>query len=165
LTEASRTPGDGTRKRDVVIEGQQCRAMTPLPIDEGEDGAQMTKVRALLGVLTVPVLVAFAAGCGPVSDQNQARQEVKKKVEATGQQVRQEAQEKVEAKKQEVKMRVEALQEKVDDLQKDVEDLKKEVKDLQKKIDAHEQKEQQQQIDQLKKALNDLKKKVDAQEQ
>jgi hypothetical protein len=48
----------------------------------------MTKVRALLGVLAVLVLVAFAAGCGLVSDQGQARQEAKKKVEAKGQQVR-----------------------------------------------------------------------------
>jgi uncharacterized protein HemX len=53
-----------------------------------KDDAKMTKVRALLGVLAVLVLVAFAAGCGLVSDQGQARQEAKKKVEAKGQQVR-----------------------------------------------------------------------------
>ena len=125
----------------------------------------MTKVRALLGVLPVLVFVALAAGCGPVSDQDQTQQEAKKKVESRGQQVRQEAKEKVEAKKQEAKKKVEAVQERVDDLQKDVDGLKKEVKDLQKKINAHEQKEQEQQIDQLKKALNELRKKVDVQEQ
>jgi hypothetical protein len=41
----------------------------------------MTWVRALLGVLTVLVLVGFAAGCGLVSDQTKqdARQKVEKK--------------------------------------------------------------------------------------
>ena len=82
----------------------------------------MTKVRALLGVLT---MLVFVAGCGSVSDQDQARQEAKKKVESKGQHVRQEAKEKVEAKKQEAKTNVEALQKKVDDLQKDVDDLRK----------------------------------------
>ena len=65
----------------------------------------MTEVRALLAVLTMLVFVAFAAGCGSVSDQEQARQEAKKKVESKGQQIRQEAKEKVEAKKQEAKNR------------------------------------------------------------
>jgi thiaminase len=46
-----------------------------------------------------------------------------------------------------------------------VDDLHKEVQELQKKINAYDQKEQQQQINQLKKALNELKKKVEAQEQ
>jgi thiaminase len=46
-----------------------------------------------------------------------------------------------------------------------VDDLREEVQELQKKINAYEQKEQQQQINQLKKALNELKKKVEAQEQ
>jgi peptidoglycan hydrolase CwlO-like protein len=46
-----------------------------------------------------------------------------------------------------------------------VDDLQKEVQELQKKINAYEQKEQQQQINQLKKALKELKKKVEAQEQ
>jgi signal recognition particle GTPase len=41
-------------------------------------------------------------------------------------------------------------------------DLKEEVSDLQKKINAHEEKEQQQQINQLKKTLKDLKKRVRA---
>ena len=54
----------------------------------------MSKVRVLLGALVVVVLVAFAAGCGPDSDQGQARQEATKKIEA---------------KKQEVKKKVEAL--------------------------------------------------------
>jgi peptidoglycan hydrolase CwlO-like protein len=73
----------------------------------------MTKVRALLGVLAVLVLVAFAAGCGLVSDQGQARQEAKKKVEA-----RQE------------------------DLKKKVTDLQKKVNELLKKVDALEQQDQ-----------------------
>ena len=46
-----------------------------------------------------------------------------------------------------------------------MDDLHKEVNELQKKIDAYEQKEQQQQINQLKKALEELKKKVDSQQQ
>jgi predicted RNase H-like nuclease (RuvC/YqgF family) len=133
-----------------------------------EDGARVIKVRALLGALVVTVLVAFAAGCGSVSDQNQARQEAKEKVEAKGQQARQEAEKKVNEKKQELKKKVEAkkqeVKEKVEALQKQVDDLQKEVQDLQKKIDAYEQKEQQQQINQLKKALKELKKKVEAQE-
>ena len=123
---------------------------------EGEDGARVIKVRMLLGVLVV--LVALTAGCGSATDQDQARQEAKEKVEAKGKQARQEAEKKVEAKKQEVKKEVEALQGQVGD-------LKEEVADLQKKINAHEEKEQQQQINQLKKALKDLKKRVNAQEQ
>ena len=152
LIKASRTPDDGTRKRDVEI-GRRVKE-TPLSKAEGGDDAQMTKVWALLGVLTILVVVAFAAGCGTASDKDQARQGAKKKVESKSQDVRQEAKEKVQP-----------LQEKVDDLRKDVDDLKKEVDDLQKKINAHEQKEQQQQINQLKKALNELKKKVGAQQQ
>ena len=170
LIKASRTPDDGTRKRDVEI-GRRVKE-TPLSKAEGGDDAQMTKVWALLGVLTILVVVAFAAGCGTASDKDQARQGAKKKVESKSQDVRQEAKEKVQARKQEAKNKVEALQEKVDDLRKDVDDLKKdvddlkkEVQDLQKKINAHEQKEQQQQINQLKKALNELKKKVGAQQQ
>src|SRR5215204_655157 len=102
-----------------------------------KSGAQMTKVRTLLGVLTVLVLVASAAGCGSRADQ-------------TGQ----EAKEKVVAKKQDV-------QKKAKNLQQEVEGLQQEVHDLQKEINAHEQKEQQQQIDQLEKALNKLEKKVE----
>jgi len=45
-----------------------------------------TKVRALVGVLAVLMLVAFAAGCGQASVQGQAGQEVKKKVEDKAQQ-------------------------------------------------------------------------------
>jgi peptidoglycan hydrolase CwlO-like protein len=118
------------------------------PKGEREDDARVSKVstvRVLLGALVM--LAAFAAGCGPDSDQGQARQEATKNIEAKGQQTRQTVKEKVEA------------------LQKQVNDLKKEVQDLQKKINAQEQKEQQQQINQLKKALNNLKKKVEAQEQ
>jgi septal ring factor EnvC (AmiA/AmiB activator) len=163
LIKASRTPDDGTRKRDVEI-GRRVKE-TPQSKAEGGDDAQMTKVWALLGVLTILVVVAFAAGCGTASDKDQARQGAKKKVESKSQDVRQEAKEKVQARKQEAKNKVEALQEKVNDLKKDVDDLKKEVQDLQKKINAHEQKEQQQQINQLKKALNELKKKVGAQQQ
>jgi hypothetical protein len=54
----------------------------------------------MLGVPTMLVFVAFAAGCGTASIQDQARQEAKKKVESKSQDVRQEAKEKVEAKKQ-----------------------------------------------------------------
>jgi hypothetical protein len=129
------------------------------PKGEREDDARVSKVskvRVLLGALVVLVLAAFAAGCGPDSDQ--ARQEATKNIEAKGQQARQTVKKKVEAKKQEVKEKVEALQKQVDDLQK-------EVQVLQKKINAQEQKEQQQQINQLKKALNNLKKKVETQEQ
>jgi hypothetical protein len=39
----------------------------------------------------------------------------------------------------------------------EVKDLRKDVTELQKKINAHEQKEQEQQINQLKRALKDLK--------
>jgi peptidoglycan hydrolase CwlO-like protein len=128
------------------------------PKGEREDDARVSKVRVLLGALVVLVLAAFAAGCGPDSDQGQARREATKNIEAKGQQARQTVKKKVEAKEQEVKEKVETLQKQVDDLQK-------EVQDLQKKINAQEQKEQQQQINQLKKALNNLKKKVEAQEQ
>ena len=120
------------------------------PKGEREDDAgvsKVSKVRVLLGALVVLVLVALAAGCGPDSDQGQARQEATKNIEAKGQQARQ------------------TLKKKVEGLQKQVDDLHKEVQDLQKKINAQEQKEQQQQINQLQKALNNLKKKVEAQEQ
>ena len=129
-----------------------------LPTRWRRDDARVSKVRVLLGGLVVLVLVAFAAGCGPDSDQGQARQEATNKIEGKGQQARQTVKKKVEAKKQEVEEKVEALQ-------KEVDDLHKEVQDLQKKINAYEQKEQQQQINQLKKALKELKKKVEAQEQ
>jgi hypothetical protein len=51
---------------------------------------ELTKVRALLGVLAVLVLVAFVAGCGLISDQGQARQGAKKKVEAKRQEAKKE---------------------------------------------------------------------------
>src|SRR5215217_6826484 len=113
-----------------------------------KSGAQMTKVRTLLGVLTVLVLVASAAGCGSRADQT--GQEAKEKVVAKKQDVHKRA----EAKKQEIEKEVEYVQKKAKNLQQ-------EVHDLQKEINAHEQKEQQQQIDQLEKALNKLEKKVE----
>ena len=85
----------------------------------------MSKVRVVLGALVVLVLVAFAAGCGPDSDQGQVRQKATKKLEAKGQQARQEVNKKVEAKKQELKKQVEALRKQVQDLQKEVQDLQK----------------------------------------
>src|SRR5829696_1926206 len=88
--------------------------------DEGEDDANMTKVRVLLGLLAVLVLVGSTTGCGLVSDQT--KQDAKKKVESKAQQAKQEAKKKIEAKgqqaKQEVKKKVEALQKQVDDLHK-----------------------------------------------
>src|SRR5215217_1668161 len=121
--------------------------------DEGEDDANMTKVRVLLGLLAVLVLVGSTTGCGLVSDQT--KQDAKKKVESKAQQAKQEAKKKIEAKGQQARQT----------LKKKVEALQKQVEDLHKKINAQEQKEQQQQINQLKKALNELKKKVDSQQQ
>src|SRR5215208_7064016 len=57
------------------------------PKGEREDDARVrkvSKVRVLLGALVVLVLAAFAAGCGPDSDQGQARREATKKIEAKG---------------------------------------------------------------------------------
>jgi TolA-binding protein len=88
---------------------------------------EVTKDRALLGVLAVLVLVAFVAGCGLVPDQGQVRQEAKKKVD--------ELKKKVEVAQEDVKK-------KVDDVQKDVNDLKKKVNELLKKIDAQQQQNQ-----------------------
>src|SRR5918993_2962296 len=131
--------------------------------DEGEDDANMTKVRVLLGLLAVLVLVGSATGCGLLSDQT--KQEAKKKVESKAQQAKQEAKKKIEAKgqqaKQEVKKKVEAGQEdlkkKVDDLQKQVEDGKE---DLEKKVDdVHKD------VNDLEKKVDELLKKVDAQQQ
>ena len=45
----------------------------------------------------------------------------------------------------------------------EVKGLRKDVTELQKKINAHEQKEQEQQINQLEKTLKELQKKVEAQ--
>ena len=47
----------------------------------------------------------------------------------------------------------------------EVNGLREDVTELQKKINAQEQKEQDQQINQLKKALKDLKEKVEAHQQ
>src|SRR5829696_8938042 len=121
---------------------------------------EMTKVRSLVAVLALLVLVGFVAGCGSTSDQ--AQQEAKKKTENKAQQIQKEAKQKVEAKKQQAKEKVNA---KKQELKKKVNDLQNEVSELQKKINAHEQKEQDQQINQLKKALRELEKKVEAQGQ
>src|SRR5215216_636402 len=131
--------------------------------DEGEDDANMTKVRVLLGLLAVLVLVGSATGCGLVSDQT--KQEAKNKVESKAQQAKQEAKKKIEAKgqqaKQEVKKKIEVGQE---DLQKKVDDLKKKVEtgqeDLKKKVD-----EVQTKLDDVQTKLDELLKKVDAQKQ
>ena len=131
--------------------------------DEGEDDANMTKVRVLLGLLAVLVLVGSATGCGLVSDQT--KQEAKNKVESKAQQAKQEAKKKIEAKgqqaKQEVKKKIEVGQE---DLQKKVGDLKKKVEtgqeDLKKKVD-----EVQTKLDDVQTKLDELLKKVDAQKQ
>ena len=80
---------------------------------------EMTKVRALVGVLAALVLLASAAGCGLVSDQ--AKQEAKKKVEAKGQQARRELKKKVEAGKGDLKKKVDDVQKKLDELLKKVE--------------------------------------------
>ncbi len=52
----------------------------------------------MVGGLAVLVLLAFAAGCGLVSDQakQEAKQEAKQKVDAQGQQARQEAKKKAD---------------------------------------------------------------------
>jgi len=69
----------------------------------------MTKDRALVGVMAMLVLLAFAAGCGLVSDQD--RQEAKKKVDD--------------------------LDEKLDDVEKKVDELLKKV-DAQEQQDQKE---------------------------
>jgi gas vesicle protein len=139
------------------------------PKDDGERTMrEVTKVRALLGVLAVLLLVAFVAGCGLVPDQGQVRQEAKKKVEARKQQAKKELkkeatdpQKKVEAKRQEVRKKVETGQE---DLKKKVDDLKKKVQvaqeDVEKKVD-----DVQKDVNDLKKKVNELLKKIDAQQQ
>ncbi len=127
----------------------------------------MTKVRASVWVLAVLVIAGLAAGCGQISDR--AQHEAEKKVENKGKQAQEEAKEKLNAKKQVAKKQLEAgredLEKKVNDLNKEVNGLRKDVAELQKKINAHEQKEQEQQINQLKKTLKELQKKVEAQGQ
>jgi type VI protein secretion system component VasK len=123
--------------------------------DEGEDDANMTKVRVLLGVLAVLVLVGSATGCGLVSDQT--KQEAKKKVESKAQQAKQEVKKKIEAGQED-------LQKNVDDLKKKVEtgqeDLKKKVDEVQTKLDDVQTK-----LDDVLKKVDELLKKVDAQKQ
>src|SRR5215211_6465805 len=109
---------------------------------EGWGGdANLTKGRALLGGLALLVLLAFAAGCGLVSDQ--AKQEAKKKLEAKGQQARQEATTRVEVKKQEVEAGQEDLKKKVDDLKMKLEDVQKKLDEVLKKLEAQEQPDQE----------------------
>jgi type VI protein secretion system component VasK len=123
--------------------------------DEGEDDANMTKVRVLLGLLAVLVLVGSATGCGLVSDQT--KQEAKKKVESKAQQAKQEVKKKIEAGQED-------LQKNVDDLKKKVEtgqeDLKKKVDEVQTKLDDVQTK-----LDDVLKKVDELLKKVDAQKQ
>jgi len=100
---------DGCKRRCVATSPSPGRACQHRH-DEGEDDAHMTKVRVLLGVLTVLVLVGSAVGCGLVSDQT--KQEAKNKVESKAQQAKQEAKKKVENKAQQIqkeaKQKVEA---------------------------------------------------------
>jgi peptidoglycan hydrolase CwlO-like protein len=121
-----------------------------LPTRWRRDDARVSKVSVLLGGLVVLVLVAFAAGCRSDSDQGQARQEATKNIEAKGQQAR-----------QTLKKKVEALQKQVDDLQKEVQvlqkkinaqeqkeqqqqinQLKKALNELKKKVDSQQQRSQ-----------------------
>ena len=97
----------------------------------------MTNVRVLVGVAAALLLVGFAAGCGLVSDQ--AKQEVKKKVEAKGQQAEQEVKKELQAGKEDMKKRVDELQRKVEVAK---EDLEKKVDELLKKVDAQQQQDQ-----------------------
>jgi peptidoglycan hydrolase CwlO-like protein len=108
--------------------------------DEGEDDANMTKVRVLLGLLAVLVFVGSATGCGLVSDQT--KQEAKKKVESKAQQAKQEVKKKIEVGQEDLQKKVDDLKKKVDDVQKDVNDLQKKVDELLKKVDAQKQQDQ-----------------------
>jgi uncharacterized protein HemX len=113
---------------------------------EGWGGdANMTKGRALLWGLALLVLLAFAAGCGLVSDQT--KQEAKQKLEERGQQARQEASTRGEAKREEVQQRVESGQEdlkkEVDDLQLKLDDVQKKLDEVLKKLEAQKQPEQE----------------------
>ena len=156
-----------TRVQGVGIVGPSSKEGHEVRKTKERTSREITKVQASVWVLAVPVIAGLAAGCGQVSDR--AQQEVEKKVEAEGQQAREVAKEKVNAKKQEAKKKVEAgredLEKRVDDLKKEVNGLRKDVTELQKQINAHEQKEQEQQINQLKRAPKELEEKVEAQEQ
>ena len=139
-------------------------------INDGGVGPRIPTLRVLVGVLAVLLLTGFAAGCGQVSDR--AKQDVKKKVEAKGQQVKQEAKKKVEAKEQqakkEVKKEVTDLQKKVDAKRQEVrkkveagqEDLNQKVDDLQKKVEDSKE-DLAKKLDDVQKDVNDLEKKVD----
>jgi peptidoglycan hydrolase CwlO-like protein len=116
---------------------------------------EMTKDRALVGVVTALALLVLAVGCGLVSDQG--RQEAKKKVEAKGQQARQGAKKKVEAGQEDLKKKVDDLQNKVEAGQ---EDLKQKVDEVQTKMDDVQKK-----VTDLQNKVNELLKKVEAQEQ
>ena len=150
-------------------------------INDGGVGPRIPTLRVLVGVLAVLLLTGFAAGCGQVSDR--AKQDVKKKVEAKGQQVKQEAKKKVEAKEQQAKKEVKKeatdLQKKVNAKEQEVkkkveagqQDLKKKVDDLKKKVQvAQEDVEKkvddvQKDVNDLQKKVNELLKKIDAQQQ
>ena len=101
---------------------------------------EMTKDRALVGVVTALALLVLAVGCDLVSDQG--RQEAKKNVESKGQQARQEVKKKVEAGQEDLKKKVDEVQTKMDDVQKKVTDLQKKVNELLKKVEAQEQQDQ-----------------------
>src|SRR5215204_3469212 len=86
---------------------------------------KMTKVRALLGVSAVLVFLAFVAGCGLVSGQDQAlkekkkTEELQKKLDAQEQKEKQQKEEKEAARQEELEKQVEDLQEKVEDQEKE----------------------------------------------
>jgi TolA-binding protein len=101
---------------------------------------EMTRDRALVGVVATLVLVVLAVGCGLVSDQS--RQEARKKVEAKGQQVKEEAKKKVEDLQKKVEAGQEDLEKKVDDVHAKLDDLQKKVDELLKKVEAQEQQNQ-----------------------
>ena len=128
--------------------------------DEGEDDANMRKVRVLLGVVAVLVLVGSATGCGLVSDKT--KQEAKKKVESKAQQAKQEAKKKVEGKAGQAKKKIEAKGQqakqeakkvetgqedlkKVDEVQTKLADVQTKLDELLKKVDAQKQQKQQNQ--------------------
>jgi predicted RNase H-like nuclease (RuvC/YqgF family) len=156
-----------TRVRGVGIVGPSSKRGHDVRKTKERAGREMTKVRASVWVLAVLAIAGLAAGCGQVFDR--AKQEAEKKVENKGQHPQKEAKDKVNAKKHEAKKKLESgredLEKKVNDLKKEVNGLRKDVAELQKKINAHEQKEQEQQINQLKKTLKELQKKVEAQGQ